>query len=199
VIMPDAGNRFRQAQIDQLRKGSARVKFVDVDWSPTPEPAAAPAKAAAPTTPSPSAQDAYEKALAAQRPRSNTEATSTAKPATPTTAPAAATPPAPARPAAAAASASLYAYCYANSTQRPASGPVQQHFYVTPIFPVAPGVNVGEAFQSFMRSEYPTENVGRPSCANGIPQINADAARRGMLAGRRSMPNVTVTELTWKP
>ena len=199
VTMPDEGNRLRQAEIDQLRKGSARVKFVEFDWSPTAEPTAAPAKPAAPTTAAPSAQDAYEKALAAQRPRSNTEATSPAKPATPSPAPAAATSTAPARPAGAAASANLYAYCYANSTQRPSSGPVQQHFYVTPIFPVAPDANVSEAFQNFMRSEYPTENVGRPSCTNGIPQNNADAARRGMLAGRRGTPNVTVTELTWKP
>jgi len=190
-------SRFSQAELEaqrtreiaQIRRGSPKARFVEVDWTPKPQDAPpAPGRGAtnpAPAAPAPNALDAYNKALAAQRPASNTGA------AAPAPVAAAAKPPAPA--------VETFSYCYAYGTpQGPGNGkPRRQHFYVTPIFARTAADQPGGDWQKFIRAAHTDEGFNA-SCSAPQPRAAVEKARTDQVASMRKLANFDVVDVDWK-
>jgi hypothetical protein len=169
-----AAEKNRESELDDLRDPTiAKIKIVDVDWTPTvptvptPTPAGAAKPAAAPT------QQTFEQALATQRPA--TTGTPARKPAVAGT---------------------KYSYCIAVGGPRRST---ELHAYVTPVFASVPGVDPETGFGAFVRGAHPQEAFGTVHCGYPQTQDLAESARLDEIKSRRSNPQLQVVDVSWAP
>lgn len=174
----------------QMANAKARgAGAVQTDWtSDTHKALMADLAKNAPAKPAP--------APAAKKADPDDDAPPPAKPATATNKPAGAAP-APAKPAPQAPALYSYCYGYGKPTTSP-TGPTKQHFYLTQPFQLALNDRPNQAFQSFLQTAHPGENISA-SCSGPVPLEDAQKNRQTVFDLRKKQSSsYDVVEVDWK-
>ena len=190
-------NAERQRLLDQIRRTTKAVTFVELDWAPPSKPVPATGTPVAAATPPPLAAPRSNTAAApANKPPVSADPISSGPASTPKpSAPANAAPPAP--PAAQAPP--KYSYCYAYGTpEPPGRGAAKQHFYISQPFQATSYAGLNQEFEAFIRGGHPGEKISASCLALG-PLETAQTGRQTVIALRRKQTaTFDVVEVDWK-
>ena len=155
-VLPDKTvEKFRQAEMDRLLRGSPKIRFVNVDWVPPSTPpavVAAPKPTAVPTAPALTPMQQYEQAMMAQKPKSvSGAALQQAMKAADT----AASPPSVKPPSA---PTETYAYCVGRGSPRDGA-PGHTTHYISTLFPATPDARPTALFTTYLSHAHPQELI----------------------------------------